>query len=123
MEAFDIPWGVDEALLSALAVGAKGAVGSSYNFAAPVYQRLFAAVERGDLEAARQEQMRSVRLIQALAGYGYMGAAKAVMGMLGVDVGPARLPNSNPTAEQAVKLRLELEDLGFFDWVAAKPAS
>ena len=121
--AFDIPWGVDEALLSALAVGAKGAVGSSYNFAAPVYQRLLAAVERGDLEAARQEQMRSVRLIQVLAGYGYMGAAKAVMGMLGVDVGPARLPNRNPTPEQAVKLRADLEDLGFFDWVAAKPAS
>ena len=43
--AFDIPWGVDQAFLSALAVGAKGAVGSSYNFAAPVYQRLQAAFE------------------------------------------------------------------------------
>lgn len=121
--AFDIPWGVDESLLSALAVGAHGGVGSSYNFAAPVYQRLLAAFARGDLEAARQEQMRSVQLIQLLASYGYLGAAKAVMKMLGVDVGPARLPNNNPTPEQIVKLRGELEQLGFFEWIGQGQAT
>jgi N-acetylneuraminate lyase len=117
--AYDIAWGVDEFLLGAVALGARSAVGSSYNFAAPVYQRLLAAFERGDLVAARQEQFRSVQLIKLLAGYGYLGAAKAVMKMLGVDVGPARLPNINPTPEQVVKLQRELEDLGFFEWVGA----
>ncbi len=39
------------------------------------------------------------------------------MKMLGVDVGPARLPNGNPTAEQAAKLRGDLERIGFFDWI------
>ena len=115
--AFDIAWGLDESLLAALAVGAKGAVGSTYNFAAPVYQRLIAAFEKGDLETARLEQRRSVQLIQLLAGYGFMGAAKAVMAMLGVDVGPARLPNRNPTPEQVTRLRTDLEKLGFFDWL------
>jgi N-acetylneuraminate lyase len=118
--AFDIPWGVDESLLAALAVGARGAVGSSYNFAAPVYQRLIAACARGDLVAAQREQLRSVRLIELLASYGYLGAAKAVMKMLGVDVGPARLPNNNPSVEQLPKLRVQLEQLGFFDWIAAR---
>ena len=46
-----------------------------------------------------------------------MGAAKAAMKMLGVDVGPARLPNATLTAEQARKLRSDLEAMGFFDWV------
>jgi N-acetylneuraminate lyase len=46
-----------------------------------------------------------------------MGAAKAVMEMLGVNVGPARLPHGNPTPEQAAKLRAELEATGFFDWI------
>ena len=118
--AFDVPWGVDESLLSALAVGAKGAVGSSYNFAGPIYHRLLAAFARGDLETARQEQERSVRLIELLAGYGYLGAAKAVMNMLGVDVGPARLPNSNPSPEQLPRLRAQLEKLGFFEWSAIR---
>lgn len=115
--AFDVPYGTDEWLLAALALGAQGAVGSSYNFAAPLYHRLIKAFEDDDLSTARWEQFRSVQLIQLLAGYGYMGAAKAVMKMVGVDVGPARLPNANLTPEQVAKLRGELEKLGFFDWV------
>lgn len=115
--AYDVFWGMDEFLLAALALGAQGAVGSTYNFAAPIYHRLIAAFQRGDLEAARCEQFRSVQLVQLLARYGFMGAAKAVMKMLGVDVGPARLPLGNPTAEQIAHLRSELEALGFFDWI------
>ncbi|MEI6566687.1 MAG: N-acetylneuraminate lyase, partial [Verrucomicrobiota bacterium] len=58
-----------------------------------------------------------VRLITLLAGYGYLSAAKAVMKMLGVDVGPARLPNSNLSTEQTARLRQDLEQLGFFEWI------
>jgi N-acetylneuraminate lyase len=115
--SWDIPWGLDEIMLGALAMGAKGAVGSSFNFAAPVYQRLIKAFHAGDMKTAREEQFRSVRLIQLLASYGYMGAAKVTMKMLGVDVGPARLPNGSLTAEQTAALRGELEALGFFDWL------
>lgn len=119
--AFDVPWGLDECLLAALALGAAGAVGSTYNFAAPLYQRLTAAFQNGDLESARREQLRSAQLIQLLRGYGYMGAAKAVMQMLGVEVGPARLPNGNPVPEQVARLRRDLDALGFFDWIRPDP--
>jgi len=111
--AFDVPWGVDEFLLAALVLGALGGVGSSYNFAGPLYLRLLKAFADGDLLSARREQFRSVQLIQLLASYGYMGAAKAVMGLLGVPVGPARLPHGNPTPEQVRELRAKLEALGF----------
>lgn len=116
---FDVPWGVDECLLAALAVGATGGVGSTYNFAAPIYHRLIAAFERGDLAAARVEQHRSVQLVELLASFGYMAAAKAVMGFLGIDVGPARLPNGNLTADEGVRLRMSLERLGFPGWIGA----
>jgi N-acetylneuraminate lyase len=92
-------------------------VGSTYNFAAPIYHRLRAAFERGDLDAAREEQFRSAQLVKLLAGYGYMGSAKALMKMLGVDVGPARLPHANPTPNQTTKLKDELEQLSFFEWI------
>ena len=114
---FDMPWGTDEYLLAALAVGAVGGVGSSYNFAAPIYNRLIAAFEKGDLATARAEQYRSVQLIDLLLGVGYMSAAKAVMGFLGVPVGPARLPHANLTAGQSDALRASVEGVGFFDWV------
>ena len=114
---FDMPWGTDEYLLAAMAVGAVGGVGSSYNFAAPLYNRLIAAFQKGDLTTARTEQYRSVQLIDLLIGYGYMGAAKAVMGMLGVDVGPPRLPHTNLTPEHRAQLHGDLERIGFFDWL------
>ncbi|HEY0867684.1 MAG TPA: dihydrodipicolinate synthase family protein [Fimbriimonas sp.] len=116
---FDVPWGIDESFLGALAVGAKGAVGSSYNFAAPVYHRLMAAFQAGDFEAARREQLRSVRLVETLAAYGYMAAAKATMGFLGVEVGPPRLPNASLAAGQPEELRRKLEAIGFFEWGVA----
>lgn len=114
---WDMTWGVDEHLLGALAIGAKSAVGSTYNFAAPVYNRLIAAFQRGDIAAAREEQWRSVQIVKLLGSFGYMGAAKATMGFLGVEVGPARLPNGNLTPEQHKALRTGLEKLGFFEWV------
>ena len=115
--AFDVSWGCDEFLLAALALGATSAVGSTYNFAAPIYHRLWRAFDAGDLATAREEQYRSVQIVAALAPRGFMGAAKAVMKMLGVNVGPARLPNGNLDAAQVEELRRELEVLGFFDWV------
>jgi N-acetylneuraminate lyase len=113
---FDIPWGTDEYLLGALALGAAGAVGSTYNFAAPLYERLWDAFKRGDLEAARVEQYRSVLLITCLASFGYMGAAKALMGFLGVDIGQPRLPLAPLAPDQRDRLRGQLELLGYFQW-------
>ena len=114
---FDLPWGNDEYLLAALSLGATGAVGSTYNFAAPIYQRLIGHFSSGNLEAARREQFRSCEIVRTLVGFGYMGAAKATMAMLGVDVGPARLPNTNLDEAQLKQLRTQLETLGFFDWI------
>ena len=84
---------------------------------APIYARLLKAFAAGDLAAARTEQFRGVQLIKLLSQYGYLPAAKAVMQMLGIDVGPARLPHRSLTAGQIASLRRELETLGFFDWI------
>ena len=115
---FDIPYGTDEWLLAALALGAKGAVGSSFNFAAPVYHRLLADFASGDLDGARREQFCSVQLVRTLATRGYLASAKALMAMLGVDVGPVRLPNQSLTPVQIESLRADLERIGFFGWLA-----
>ncbi|MHB8970103.1 MAG: hypothetical protein ACYC3X_17215 [Pirellulaceae bacterium] len=45
-----------------------------------------------------------------------MPAAKAAMEMLGVPVGPPRLPNTNLTSSRQAALRASLTHLGFFDW-------
>lgn len=113
---FDLPWGCDEFYLAALALGAKGAVGSTFNFAPGIYQRLAKAFASGDLATARAEQFRSVQLVQVVAKRGYMGSAKALMRHLGVPVGPARLPNANPDAAAVKAMLGELEAIGYFGW-------
>jgi N-acetylneuraminate lyase len=114
---FDVPYGLDEHFLAALAMGAKGAVGSGFNFAAPIYLRLLDAFARGDLESARTEQFRGVQIIRLLASHGYMAAAKTTMSFLGVPVGPPRLPNPSLSPEASASLRSSLDSLGFFDWI------
>jgi N-acetylneuraminate lyase len=114
---FSVAWGGDEYLLAAWALGATSAVGSTYNFAAPIYHRMLKAFAAGNLAPARDEQFRSVQLIALLASRGFMGAAKSVMKMLGIDVGPARLPNGNLDSIQQAALRTDLEKLGFFEWI------
>ena len=114
---FDIAFGIDEMLLAAAVLGARGAVGSSYNFAAPVYLEILTNLAANNLAAAREHQFRSVQLIRLLASIGYMAAAREVMGMLGAAVGPPRLPNTRLDDAARTKLRSGLEQLGFFDWI------
>jgi N-acetylneuraminate lyase len=117
----DLPWGVDETLLAALATGAKGGVGSTYNWAPRLYQDLIAAHARGDLSEARRLQSVSIAMIDAVAVTGFLGTAKALMARLGVPVGPARLPLGNPTQEQVGTLLAKLDAIGFAAWGAKSP--
>ncbi len=120
---FDVLFGRDELLLSALDLGARGAVGSTYNFAAPLYRALIEAYDRGDQQKAAGLQALAVRMINTLVQCGAhpVAAFKWFMGRVGVDCGPSRLPLYDPTAEQISALEARLEATGIFDWVARKP--
>jgi N-acetylneuraminate lyase len=118
-DRFDLPWGTDEALLAALATGAKGGVGSTYNWAHPLYVGLRDAFGRGDLDEARRRQSLSIAMVDAIAATGFMGTSKALMHRLGVPVGPARPPHGNPTAAEVDAVMARLGALGFAEWGAA----
>jgi N-acetylneuraminate lyase len=113
-------FGRDEMLLSGLECGAHGAVGSAYNFTAPMFHRLLAAWRDGDLATAKREQQRAADLITLLRGYGLIPAQKALMKLLGVDCGPARLPLRSLPDDESAQLREQLSRLGVFDWVATR---
>jgi N-acetylneuraminate lyase len=106
-------------LLAALALGARGAVGSSYNFAAPLFHRLIAAFTSGDLLAARREQALAAEMVAVLDRHGGLPAAKAVMARIGIDCGPVRLPLRALTEAQKSALYADLEPLGGLDPAAA----
>ena len=112
--AFDVLFGFDEALLAGLGFGVAGAVGGTYNFAAPLYQRLMRAFEKGDLAAARSAQFRATEMVKVLAASGFTAASKAVMGFVGVDCGPVRAPLRNLAGEEVHVLYDKLARLEVF---------
>jgi N-acetylneuraminate lyase len=115
---FDMLFGRDEILICSLALGCRGAVGSTYNIAAPLYLRLIEAVQAGDMETGRLLQGKAIefiRLLNRTATPSFV-ATKAVMKMIGVDCGPVRLPLRSPSREECESLRAGLERIGFFDY-------
>ena len=117
---YSILFGCDEMLLSALSVGAYGAVGSTYNFAAPLYHGIIEAYHKGDMELAQRLQLHSVEMCRLLYQYRGQPAFKAVMGLLGYDCGPNRLPLRTLSEEEIRRLREDMERLGFFEWGRSK---
>lgn len=109
---FNILFGCDEMLLSALALGVPGAVGSTYNYCAPLYHKIIAAHQAGDASTAQALQMKSVKLVQILVQFGVLPAGKSLMSLVGADCGPVRPPVRNLTAEQKTRLFRQVETLG-----------
>lgn len=112
---FDILYGVDELLLPALAVGAGGAIGSTYTFAAPLYLATMEAFRKGDLKAAREGHAYMVEVIRILLKYPPIPGQKAMMKMLGWDLGPCRLPLATLSQECFDTFYQELAELSFFE--------
>lgn len=100
-------------VLPAVAVGARAAIGSAYNFAAPLYLRMLAHLARGAQREARACQLRAQSAIAAASGYaGELPGFKAASGLLGVDCGPCRPPLPSLDQAQRAELRERLADLG-----------
>ena len=112
---FDILYGLDELLLPAITIGAKGAIGSTYTFAAPLYLKTIEAFNNGDLELARSNHAYLVEVIRVLVKYPPIPGQKAIMKMLGWDLGPSRLPLVTLNDESFNKFYKELDELSFFD--------
>ncbi len=112
---FDLLWGSDECMLPALATGAKGFVGSTYNYAAPLYHKLISAFQEGDLVKARILQQKSIDIVRLLDKYGGISTGKAFMRYIGLDCGKFRLPVSNMNQEMYRKFENEVNDLKIND--------
>jgi N-acetylneuraminate lyase len=115
---YQVLFGRDEILLTGLQAGATGAVGSTYNYAAPLYLRILKAFAAGDLETAQREQAKSRAFIDIMGRFGGQPAGKAIMKLVGLDCGPVRLPMRALTAAQESALRAELQAIGFFEYAS-----
>ncbi|EAQ79273.1 dihydrodipicolinate synthase family protein [Blastopirellula marina] len=114
-QRFDVVWGCDDMILGAWASGATGAIGSTYNIAAPLYHQLITAVEAGDWNDARALQNQAIEMINVIGTFPFHSAMKAILGMLGYDFGTCRLPQRALSSNETAHLRELLEQVGFFE--------
>ncbi|MFK7821601.1 MAG: dihydrodipicolinate synthase family protein [Planctomycetaceae bacterium] len=113
--AFDVVWGCDEMLLGALATGAKAAIGSTYNVAAPLSQRIIDAFSEGDIEQARTLQLQSALMIRELLQFPFHASLKMVLTKLGLPLGGVRPPLKELLSRDAELLTM-LEDIEFHSY-------
>ncbi len=106
--------GMDEMCVFAAMMGASGFIGSTLNLMPGVYRQINALVQRGDLAAARDLQLRANRVTTVLVETNLMGGLKAALGLLGVDCGGVRLPRRSMSPDQVAALREALEAADFF---------
>jgi N-acetylneuraminate lyase len=114
-------WGRDENMLAALALGAKGSVGSTFNYAAPLYHELINAFQSGQLEKARACQQQSIEMIRLLGKYGGIATGKAYMRRIGFDCGQFRLPVRNMTEADYQRFLNDVEEIGFEQYCSTIP--
>lgn len=118
---YDMLWGRDENMLSALVLGAKGAVGSTFNYAAPLYYQLIDAFNKGDLQTAQQLQQQSIDMIRLLGKYGGFATGKAYMKVTGLNCGEFRLPVKNMSSEQFASFQKDVAALSFDTFQSKMP--
>lgn len=108
---YDMMWGRDENMLAALVLGSRSAVGSTFNYAAPLYYQLIEAFDSGDLPLARKLQQMSIDMIRLLGKYGGIATGKAYMKYVGLDMGQFRLPVKNTWVENYEKFADDVNSL------------
>jgi 4-hydroxy-tetrahydrodipicolinate synthase len=106
--------GHDEVVLPALAAGCSGMILASANIIPDVWRELYDSFQRGELQKAREIQLKVQKFCRVVVKSGSVGP-KAAMDMIGVKVGPVRLPltqGGELTYEDREELRIDLEKLG-----------
>ncbi len=112
----DVLVGHDEVVLPALAGGCCGMILASAQVFPEIWQEVLRKMQEGDLQGARQLQMKVQKLARIFVRHGGGVAVKAALNMMGVNVGRPRRPlkpvGGAMIHETRAEIQLELEKLG-----------
>lgn len=109
--------GPDETMICGLAVGVDGAIGTTYNILPKLAVSIYDSFMAGDICGAREKQNKLNAMIKIGMKYGNIAYWKAMLTLLGFDMGYTVFPRKMPQADDLKILKAELEEIGFFDLV------
>ena len=84
--------GSDEMLLSGLAAGAHGGIGTTYNFMPDLMVKIYSLAREGKIDEAREVQSVANKAISAVLRSGAVPACKYLISLYGVPYGECREP-------------------------------
>lgn len=97
--------GYDEMLLSGLAAGADGGIGSTYNCMCPLIRGIYDSQRAGDFAAAQRYQQRANGMIELICKHGVFASVKALLEQEGFTFNGCRKPFAPITDEGREELR------------------
>ncbi len=109
--------GPDEMMLCGLSMGGDGAIGSTYNILPKLAVSIYDAFKRGDNVAALESQSKLNQMIAIGLSGGNIAYWKAMMTLMGYDMGYTVAPAKVPTKEVLDDLKAKLEIIGFFELI------
>lgn len=115
--ALNVLFGCDEMLMAGHGLGVDGAVGSTYNYMAPLYHEVLSAFDEGRMAEARLLQRRSVDLVGLLDQVSPLAAGKLLLRRVGFDFGQVRAPLSRLSESQQHEFDQAVDVLGIFEQV------
>lgn len=110
--------GPDEMMLSSLAIGADGAIGTSYNIVPKLAVKVYDCFVSGDMKTALVYQNKLNAFIKVVLefagnrGYGYW---KACLTLLGYDMGYTVFPTTPVSEKDLAELKQKLTEIDFFN--------
>lgn len=109
--------GPDEMLICGLAIGADGAIGTTYNIVPKIAVKIYDSFKNGDMKTALEYQNKLNSFIQVMLDFdeGGIGYWKACLSLLGYDMGYTDFPAIPVSNEDLALLKERLTEINFFD--------
>ena len=109
-EDFGVFSGSDSLILEILKAGGQGAVAATANFLTEIDVAIYNNFIKGDLEAAQKAQ-ESIEELRRILKLGTIPSViKKTVVLNGINVGPARLPVTEPTGESLEEIKKVVEE-------------
>ena len=115
-QKYSILHGHDGLFLNGLLAGASGGIGTAYNLVPNVFLKIVKAFENGDLDTARGCQLSIIQYLKVMHKYvNSVVSTKAMLNILGLEMGPCRLPLKNLSTSEIKNLEKDVKALGILE--------
>jgi len=117
--AYQVLFGKDEVMDTALLMGVTGFIGSTYNYAGNLFNGIIANFKSGNMTAVQTGQALAQEFVEIFLSFSSdnVNAQKAIVYLkTGVDMGPPRLPMTEITPANLQLMQTSLKQIGFFEW-------